>query len=265
MNNNPIGIFDSGVGGLTVWKTLLQEFKNESFVYFADSKNCPYGNKTNKEIIALSSFIIDFLIEQKCKLIVIACNTATAAAINTLREKYSIPIIGIEPAIKPASLLSNTGCVGVLATKGTVNGNHFKTTSEKFAKNTAVITQIGYGLVHQVENNLIDSEETKKLLIRYIQPMIDNKVDYIVLGCTHYPLLISEINKITKGKIHLLEPSQAIAKQTAKKLKEHCLIGENTSRKTTIYTSGSNFSVIETILSHLQVNKFEQIEVKRFL
>jgi glutamate racemase len=265
MNNNPIGIFDSGVGGLTVWKTLLQKFKKESFVYFADSKNCPYGNKTNAEIITLSSFIIDFLIEQKCKLIVIACNTATSAAINTLREKYSIPIIGIEPAIKPASILSNTGCVGVLATKGTVNGNHFKTTSEKFAKNTTVITQIGYGLVDQVENNLIDSEETEKLLKSYIQPMIDNKVDYIVLGCTHYPLLISEINKITKGKIHLLEPSQAIAKQTAKKLKEHHLIGENTPRKTTIYTSGSNLSLVETILSHLQIDEFEQIEVKRFL
>lgn len=264
MNNNPIGIFDSGVGGLTVWKTLLKEFKNESFIYFADSKNCPYGNKTNEEIIKLSSLIVDFLIKQECKLIVIACNTATSAAIKTLRETYSIPIIGIEPAIKPASVLSNTGNVGVLATQGTVNGGHFKSTSEKFAKNTNVVTQIGYGLVEKVENNLIHTKETELLLLKYIQPMIDNKVDYIVLGCTHYPLLEDQINKITKGKIHLLEPSKAIAKQTNKKLTQHNLIGNSTSRKTTIYTSGNNTSVIQTVLSHLEIDSLEKIEVKRY-
>ena len=135
MNNNPIGIFDSGVGGLTVWKTLLNTFTNESFIYFADNKNCPYGTKTETEITQLSETIVDFLISKNCKLIIIACNTATSAAIKTLRTKYSIPIIGIEPAIKPASNLTKTGNVGVLATQGTINGEHFKNTSEKFAKN----------------------------------------------------------------------------------------------------------------------------------
>lgn len=265
MNNNPIGIFDSGVGGLTVWKTLLKEFKNESFIYFADSKNCPYGNKTNEEIVKLSASTVDFLIEQECKLIVVACNTATSAAINTLRANYSVPIIGIEPAIKPASLLSNTGNVGVLATQSTVNGGHFKSTSEKFAKNTNVITQIGYGLVDQVENDLINSVKTEELLQQYIRPMIDNRVDYIVLGCTHYPLLKDQINKITKGKIHLLEPSEAIAKQTDKKLKQYNLSGGNKLRKTTIYTSGNNISTVQTILTRLEIEDFEQIEVKRYL
>lgn len=265
MSNNPIGIFDSGVGGLTVWKTLLREFKNESFIYFADSKNCPYGNKSDEEIIKLSCLIVDFLIKEGCKIIVIACNTATSAAVNVLREKYDLPIIGIEPAIKPASILSNTGNVGVLATKGTVNGGHFKSTSEKFAKNTNVITQVGYGLVELVENDLIDSQETKILLLKYIQPMVDNNVDYIVLGCTHYPMLSDEINKITKGKIHLLEPSEAIAKQVGKQLKEHELIGNNSYRKTIIYSSGNNISVLETILSHLKIDASEQIEVKRYL
>lgn len=264
MNNDPIGIFDSGVGGLTVWKTLLKEFKNESFIYFADSKNCPYGNKSEEEITKLSASIIDFLIEKKCKIIVIACNTATSAAINNLRTRYPIPIIGIEPAIKPASILSNTGNVGVLATKGTVNGELFKATSEKFAKNTNVITKVGYGLVDQVENNLINTKETEELLFKYIQPMIDNRVDYIVLGCTHYPLLSDQINKITQNKIHLLEPSEAIAKQTKKQLIQHNLIGNNKSRTTKIYTSGNNLTVVKTVLEQLKINNSEQIEVKRY-
>ena len=264
MNNSPIGIFDSGVGGLTVWKTLLLAFPQESFIYFADSKNCPYGNKSDGEIVELSIKIIDFLIERDCKLIIIACNTATSAAVKILREKYTIPIVGIEPAVKPASLLSKTGNVGVLATKGTVNGGHFKATSEKFAKGTNLITQVGIGLVKQVEEDQIDSEETKTLLKRYIQPMIDHNVDYIVLGCTHYPLLSEQINKITNGEIYLLEPSKAIAKQTLKQLKQHNIQGENLSRITVIYTSGENISIIKTVLNQLKVDVSEQIEVKRY-
>ena len=264
MNNNPIGIFDSGVGGLTVWKTLLSEFKKESFIYFADSQNCPYGNKSEGEITQLCENIIDFLISKGCKLIVIACNTATSAAIKSLRNKYSIPIIGIEPAIKPASFLSSTGNVGVLATKGTVNGSHFKSTSEKFAKDTNVITQIGFGLVDQVENNLIDTEETRRLLVKYIQPMLDAEVDYIVLGCTHYPLLSNQINDITKGKISLLEPSKAIAKQTLKKIKEFELESEKDNRSTLIYTSGDNTEVVQTVLNQLKIDEIENIEVKRY-
>lgn len=264
MDSNPIGIFDSGVGGLTVWKTLLSEFKKDSFIYFADSQNCPYGNKSEGEITQLCENIIDFLISKSCKLIVIACNTATSAAIKSLRNKYFIPIIGIEPAIKPASFLSNTGNVGVLATKGTVNGSHFKSTSEKFAKDTNVITQIGFGLVDQVENNLIDTEETRRLLVKYIQPMLDAGVDYIVLGCTHYPLLSNQINNITKGEISLLEPSKAIAKQTLKKIKEFELESQEDKRSTLIYTSGDNIEVVQTVLNQLKIDETENIEVKRY-
>lgn len=265
MNNNPIGIFDSGVGGLTVWKTLLGEFRQESFIYFADSKNCPYGNKTEEEIIKLSVAIVDFLISKDCKLIVVACNTATSAAVEYLRANYSIPIIGIEPAIKPASFLTVTGNVGVLATKGTVNGSHFKNTSEKLANDTNLITQIGYGLVDQVENNLIETEETIDLLKKYIQPMLDAKVDYIVLGCTHYPLLTKQINTITGGKVGLLEPSEAIAKQTQKKLEEFGLESHSTERNTLIYTSGDNISVVNTVLYQLQIEEKELIKVKRYI
>lgn len=265
MNNNPIGIFDSGVGGLTVWKTLLNIFPNESFVYFADNKNCPYGTKTETEITQLSESIVQFLISKNCKIIIVACNTATSAAIKTLRSKYTIPIIGIEPAIKPASLLTQTGNVGVLATQGTINGGHFKNTSERFAKNKNVITQIGYGLVKLVEENKVNSSEMTELLQKYITPMVNEHVDYIVLGCTHYPLLSNQINKITGGNIQLLEPSEAIAKQTKKILSEKSLLSNNDIRYTEVYTSGTSKELINNILEQLAIPKEEKIEVYRFI
>jgi len=265
VNNNPIGIFDSGVGGLTVWSTLLNRFSKESFIYVSDSKNCPYGNKSDQEIVELSITIVNFLIEKKCKLIVVACNTATSAAIYSLREKYNIPIVGIEPAIKPASLHSKTGNIGVLATKGTVSGNHFKTTTLKFANDKNVITKIGYGLVDQVENNRIDTEETRSLLNKYIEPMLNQNVDYIVLGCTHYPLLIDEINKITKGKVELLEPSEAIANQVKKRLENNHLEADFNIRSTTIYTTGDNLLTIKNVLKQLKINTAENISLKRWV
>ncbi len=265
MNNNPIGIFDSGVGGLTVWNTLLKRFEKESFIYVSDSKHCPYGNKTDEEITELSIAIVDFLIEKKCKLIVVACNTATSAAIYFLRDKYKVPIVGIEPAIKPASLRSKTGNIGVLATKGTVSGTHFKTTALKFANDKNVITQIGYGLVDQVENNLIYTAQTRDLLRTYITPMLNQNVDFIVLGCTHYPLLSDEINEITEGKVILLEPSEAIAKQVENKLKEYNLESESNSRLTTIYTTGDNLLTIKNVLNQLKMSTKENIKLKRWL
>jgi len=265
MDNRPIGIFDSGVGGLTVWKTLLKEFPQESFVYFADNKYCPYGTKSDEEITERSEKIVDFLLQKKCKLIVVACNTATSASIHTLRKKYSVPIVGIEPAIKPASKKSKTGSIGVLATQGTVNGNHFKQTSQKYANDKNVIVQIGYGLVDLVEQNKIDSIELKVLLQKYLKPMLEQNVDYIVLGCTHYPLLSNKIRSIVGEKITLLEPSKAIAKQVKVKLIEINGMAENNKhRKTEIYTSGNNFLPIFSVLKQLKMDKNEKIEIKRY-
>ena len=261
MDTRPIGIFDSGVGGLTVWKTLLEMFPYESFVYFADTKNCPYGTKTDKEIIKLSDEITQFLIEKGCKLIVIACNTATSAAVKFLRNKYNIPVIGIEPAIKPASLLSKTGNIGVLATQSTIKGNHFRQTSGKYAKDKNVIIQVGYGLVEQVENNQINTLKTQELIFKYIQPMLKANVDCIVLGCTHYPLLISVIEKeIGNKEIQLLEPSKAVAKQTEVVLNRYNIKSEEkNNRKTMIYTSSSDKESINNILNLLNIPSFEQV------
>ena len=150
-NNNPIGIFDSGLGGLSVWKEILKLLPKESVIYYADSANCPYGEKPTSQISQLAQKIVDFLLVENCKIIVVACNTATAAAIQDLRTKYQVPIVGMEPAIKPAALRTRTGKVGVLATQGTLNGSLFKQTKEKYAQGVEVFTQIGYGLVELVE------------------------------------------------------------------------------------------------------------------
>lgn len=222
--NNPIGIFDSGLGGISVWIDLIKQLPNENFIYFADSYNCPYGEKSKEEIEILSENITQFLIEKKCKIIVIACNTATSAAIHSLRKKYNhIHFIGIEPATKPAALHTKTGKIGVLATKSTLNGQLFKETKEKFAQNIEVLVQIGEGLVELVEQNKVETQESFDLLQKYLSPMMAQKADFIVLGCTHYPFLTPIIEKIVQNEAIILNPAFAVAKQTEKILLEHHL------------------------------------------
>ncbi|MFA6400717.1 MAG: glutamate racemase [Salinivirgaceae bacterium] len=211
MNKNPIGIFDSGVGGLTVWKHLYQLLPNEKLIYLADSLHCPYGTKPAEEIIELSRANTRFLINKGCKLIVVACNTATASAIETLRAEFNIPFVGMEPAIKPAAVNTTTGKIGVLATKGTFEGRLFKETSQKYAQGVDTLIQVGEGLVELVENNEMDSEQSRKLLVSYINPMIEAGVDQIVLGCTHYPFFIPLLKQIVPETIQIIDPAPAIA------------------------------------------------------
>lgn len=157
-NNNPIGVFDSGIGGTSIWSAIHELSPNENTIYLADSKNAPYGQKTKEEIVALSKKNVDFLIENKCKLIVIACNTATTNAIQELRADYDIPFIGIEPAIKPGANNSKTQVIGILATKGTLNSELFNKTAEMFHE-TKIIEQVGYGLVQLIEDGNLNSPE----------------------------------------------------------------------------------------------------------
>ena len=193
--NKPIGVFDSGVGGLTVLYELTKLLPHENFIYFADSQNAPYGPRSRKEIIDFSSKIIDFLISKNCKLIVIACNTATAAAVNIMRQKYSMPIVGLEPAVKPACLKTQTGHVGVLATKGTFRGNHFKNTSEKYREYVKIHLQVAKGLVELAENGIFEGQDAEKLIAKYVNPLVAENIDQLVLGCTHYPLFKNQIQR----------------------------------------------------------------------
>jgi glutamate racemase len=247
-NNQAIGIFDSGIGGTSIWKAIHELLPNEKTIYLADSKNAPYGQKSKEEIVALSMKNTDFLLEMNCKLIVVACNTATTNAIQELREKYDVPFIGIEPAIKPAATHSKTQIIGILATQGTLNSALFNKTTEKY-QDTKIIEQVGHGLVQLIENGDINSPEITQLLHSYLKPMIEANIDYLVLGCSHYPYLIPQIQKILPPHIQIIDSGEAVARQTQKILGEK--IGFSSAEKSEpIFYTNTNPKVLEEILDH---------------
>ncbi|SDS36979.1 glutamate racemase [Polaribacter sp. KT25b] len=228
-NNFPIGIFDSGIGGTSIWREIKTLLPNENTIYLSDSRNAPYGEKSKQEIINLSIKNTEFLIKQNCKLIVVACNTATTNAIKILRKKYSIPFIGIEPAIKPAALKTKTNIIGILATKGTLNSKLFEKTSSTISRKITVKEKIGTGLVELIENGDIDTSKMKELLTSYLEPMLKKQVDCLVLGCTHYPYLIPVIREIVGDKIQIIDSGEAVARQTKTILEKKQLLN-NTSK-----------------------------------
>jgi glutamate racemase len=224
----PIGVFDSGVGGLSVWREMIKLLPHEHTIYYADSAYCPYGTMQPSEIIARCDRIMEFLLgQQQCKLIVVACNTATAAAIDHLRAAYAVPFVGMEPAVKPAALHSATGAVGVLATQGTFKGRLYHDTLARFAQHVQIIEQSGDGLVELVESGATESAEAYALLQKYIQPMLEARIDHLVLGCTHYPFLIPAIQKIVGNAVTIIDPSAAVAQRVKFLLEQHHLL--NTS------------------------------------
>lgn len=245
----PIGVFDSGVGGTSIWKEIHQLMPNESTIYLADSKNAPYGEKSEEEILRLSIKNTEFLLENDCKLIVVACNTATTNAINYLRENYKVPFIGIEPAIKPAALQSKTKKVGVLATKGTLSSSLFSNTSKLYASGIKVYEQEGAGLVALVESGMHDSKETERLLHQFISPMLEQGIDCLVLGCTHYPYLIPSLQKILPKHITIIDSGLAVAQQTKSVLEKNTLL--NIDKEFTpkyIFYSNTDPKVLEQLV-----------------
>ena len=253
-NNQPIGIFDSGIGGTSIWAAIHELLPNEKTIYLADSKNAPYGQKSKAEIIALSKKNTEFLLEMGCKLIIVACNTATTNAIQELRAEYKVPFIGIEPAIKPAAVNSKTQTIGILATKGTLNSALFHQTTEKF-QDTKIIEQVGHGLVELIENGAINSTEMTQLLHSYLTPMIESNMDYLVLGCSHYPYLIPQIKKILPAHIQIIDSGEAVAKQTQKVLNEKVGMASIDKSEAIFYTN-SNPKVLSEILG----NKYRVME-----
>lgn len=248
-NNNPIGLFDSGIGGTSIWKEIHELMPNEDTIYLADSKNAPYGQKSKEEIIHLSSKNTEFLLNQNCKIIVVACNTATTNAIKELRAKYSVPFIGIEPAIKPAALHSKTQTIGILATQGTLNSELFHQTAQQF-HDTKIIEQIGHGLVPLIEEGKINSPQIKQLLNDYLQPMIEANIDYLVLGCSHYPYLLPQIKKILPKHIKIIDSGEAVAKQTKNILSEKNNLNQENHQPKNIFYTNANPTVLEKILKH---------------
>ena len=244
----PIGIFDSGVGGTSIWKEIVQLLPLEHTIYLADSINAPYGSKPKQAIIDLSKKNTEKLIELGAKVIVVACNTATTNAIDILRTTYDIPFVGIEPAIKPAAIQSQTHAVGILATKGTLSSALFETTSKQFAGSTKIIEVIGEGLVPLIENNQLDSDETRNLLIRYIAPMLEAQIDYLVLGCSHYPYLIPQLREMLPENVKIIDSGEAVARQTQRLLQQFRIAAQTQQKVTHKMFTNANPDVLEMIV-----------------
>lgn len=214
----PIGLFDSGVGGLSIWREVTRRLPNEATRYVADSARCPYGSRPSAELQAISTAITRFLLRHDCKLIVVACNTASAAALEALRAEFETPIVGMEPALKPAAQATRTGHIGVLATTGTLQGPLFQNTRQRHANGLQVHAQIGEGMVELIEAGHFETPAAERLLRRYLEPMLAAGVDQIALGCTHYPLLLPLIERIVAGRATVIDPAQAVARQVERRL-----------------------------------------------
>lgn len=248
MNKQPIGIFDSGVGGTSIWKEIHSLLSNEDTIYLADSKNAPYGHKSQEEILSLSIKNTEKLIAMGSKIIVVACNTATTNAIDFLRANYDLPFIGIEPAIKPAALKTKTKQIGILATKGTLQSSLFTKTSELYANQINVIEVIGEGLVPIVEKNLINNPETLILLHKFLDPMIKANIDYLVLGCSHYPYLIPQIKKILPEHVEIIDSGRAVARQTKAVLEGKNLLNNKNQKSNCQFFTNLNSTTLNSLL-----------------
>ena len=236
-DDRPVGFFDSGVGGLCILEAFERLCPDERTVYIADSKNCPYGNKPAEEIVRLSEANVRKLLAKGCKMIVVACNTATAAAIDYLRAKYpEVPFVGLEPAVKPAALRSKSGVVAVLATQGTFNGRLYRETSARFAKGITVIATVADEFVAEVERlggrkvgELPAKERARleKIVRRRIEPLLAAGADHLVLGCTHFPHLKPIIESVAAGRAAVVDPSDAVARQAKRVLAERGLLAQS--------------------------------------
>ena len=252
-HEGPIGIFDSGVGGLSVLREIRRLLPNENLIYIADQAHVPYGNRSREEVFGFSAGIVRYLIKKQAKLVVIACNTASAVALADLRLEYpSLPFVGMEPAVKPAAAETSTGVVGVLATPATFQGDLYASTVERFAKGVKILQDTCPGLVKQIEAGHINSYETRQILDKALHPMLEEGVDEIVMGCTHYPFVIPLIKEIVGEEVEVIDPAPAVARQTGRLLDEFDLHASRSGEgEISFYTSGNASSldqIVRTLL-----------------
>jgi glutamate racemase len=263
--NQAIGVFDSGVGGISVLKHIHALLPHEHLLYVADSKHAPYGNKTAQEITARCFELADFLIAKDVKALVVACNTATAAAIDAMRAKYDLPdfnftIIGMEPAVKPAAGATKNGIIGVLATVGTLKSAQFAGLLEAYGRDVKVVTQACVGLVECIERGELDTPETKALIRQYTAPLLAEGADTIVLGCTHYPFVKQVIREIVGDKITLIDTGAAVAKQLKRQLDEKGLLSESHQEAEVTFWTNSEAKSAKQVIDSLW-GKSEEIKV----
>lgn len=233
---------------MTIYEEIHKLLPNENIVYLADSKNAPYGEKSKDEIIAISVKNTEFLLSQGCKLIVVACNTASTNAVKYLREHYDVPFIRVQPAIKPAALNSKTKIVGILATKGTLKSELLFETSQRFAQGVKVVEQVGEGLVSLIESGKMHSPEMTNLLQRHLRPMLDKNIDHLVLGCTHYPFLTDQIKALVGNEVTILDSGEAIARQTRVILEQESLLNLTKGSISRVFYTNQDSGVMQQIL-----------------
>lgn len=215
----PIGIFDSGVGGLSVLRAIRAQMPEESVIYFGDQGHIPYGPRPMEQIRDFSETITKFLLEQGAQVIVVACNTASAAALKYLREKFpAVPFVGMEPAVKPAAEYTRTGKVGILATPTTFQGELYASVVERFANGVEIFQNTCSGLVQEIEQGNLNGNETRRILVEALQPMLEKNIDTVVLGCTHYPFVIPLIQEIAGERVRVIDPAPAVARQVRRVL-----------------------------------------------
>jgi len=248
----PIGFFDSGVGGTSVWKEVVELLPHEDTIYLADSAHAPYGRKPKDEIIQLCVKNTEYLLSRNCKLIAVPCNTATTNSISYLRENYNVPFIGIEPAIKPAALNSSTGKIGVLATQGTLSSELFNRTQRVFTKDVNTIEIVGTGIVELIESGEKDSQEMRDLLIDIIEPFMISGIDYLVLGCSHYPYIKEMLQELLPARVKIIDSGAAVARQMLHVLKELNLINEQSQLGKHELFSNTNTSVLDTLTNTIE-------------
>jgi glutamate racemase len=251
-SSNPIGVFDSGVGGLSVLRAIREELPSEELIYVGDSGFAPYGDRSHEFVQGRAAAITEFLIGKGSKAIVVACNTATGIAVDLLRSRFpAVPIVAVEPAVKPAAAKTKTGVVGVLATSGTLSSPNVTRLLNKYGIDVEILTQAAPGLAEQVEKGELSGERTRALIRTYVSPLIEKGADVLVLGCTHYPFLAEAIQDIAGSGVQIINPATAVARELRRRLEVAGLLSERDDRPTERFLTTGEPEELSPIMSRL--------------
>ncbi len=251
VNSDPIGVFDSGVGGLSLLRCIREQLPFENLIYIADSGYAPYGNRSKEYIENRSLTLTEFLVKQKVKAVVVACNTATAAAIAKIRSMYDIPVIGMEPGVKPAISVTRSGTIGILATTETLRSEKFSNLMNRFCKECRIVTQDCPGLVEQVEKMDLSGPQTLKMVNHYLSPVLEKGADTIVLGCTHYLFLVPLIEKITEKEVRVIDTGMAVTREVIRRLNEAGLLADNNRKGSEQFWTSGELSHARAVMERL--------------
>ena len=260
MNQAPIGLFDSGIGGISILREVKRQLPRENLLYVADQAHVPYGSRSLEDVRQLSFAITEFMIDHGAKLIVVACNTASAASLHALRERYpQIPFVGMEPAVKPAAKNTQTRIVGVLATPATFQGVLFASVVERFAEGVTVLQETLPGLVEQVEKGEFDTATTRRILEQGVSPLIKAGADTLVLACTHFPFIIPLLQELVGEEIHVIDPSPAVARQIHRLLSQRNLHTTGIEAGAIRYVTSGNPSAFKSALVRLGLSQADVV------